>query len=172
MGRPIHESAVHLNAFEIYYALGDSRSIVEVSRRCGVHESSVHNWSVAFGWQKRLAYREKLVAELTASKAIEDEAQSRANALKICRAAKVRFAESLTKGTAIIGAGDFANVVKLELLLRGQATDRSELILGPAFDRLIDLLAAVIEREVHDPALRARLAVGFKESVAGIVGHA
>jgi len=45
---------------------------------------------------------------------------------------------------------------------------------GPAFDKLIDAIAAVVEREVSDPALRARLAAGFTEAAAGLgtVGNA
>jgi len=172
MGKPTHESAKHSAAWELYYALGADRSLAEVARRFHTSVQAVQGWSAAFDWQKRLAAREKLVAELTAQKAVEDEARSRADALKICRAVQVRFAEALKLNTAAIGAGDFEKAVKLELLLRGSATERTEIVGGKAFDKLIDLLAAVIEREVADPALRARLAAGFQEAAAGIGGNA
>lgn len=172
MGKPTHESATHREAFELYYLLGADRSLSEVARRIKTSVASVHAWSQAFGWQKRLAHREKTVADLVAQKAVEDEAQTRADALKICRAVTIRFAQNLNAGTAMIGAADFEKAVKLELLLRGKATERTELIAGPAFDKLIDLLSAVIEREVQDPAIRQRLALGLQEAAAGIGGHA
>lgn len=183
MGKPSHETGKHLSAFELYYALGADRSLSEVGRRFKASPAAVHQWSVAFDWQKRLSAREKLVADLVAEKAVEDEAQSRADALKITRGAILRFAQTLqpirgpngeviAPATADIRAGDFVNLVKLDQLLRGKSTDRTEMIAGPAFDKLIDLLAAVVEREVSDPALRARLALGFQEAASGIGGHA
>jgi len=168
MGKPVHESATHREAFELYYALGADRNFSEVSRRLKTSPGAVAGWSQAFGWQKRLAHREKVVAELVAQKAIEDEARSRSDALKICRAVQVRFAQDLQLGKAEINAGDFEKAVKLELLLRGRADSRTELVAGPIFDKFIELLSAVIEREVADPALRGRLALGFQEAAAGI----
>ena len=136
----------------------------EVARRFKISPQAVAQWSAAFQWQKRLTERERLVADLIAQRVVEEEAKSKADALKICRAIQMRFVESLQNKTARIEAGDFEKAVKLELLLRGRATDRSELILGPMFDKLIDLMATVIEREVQDQALRGRLAEGFKEA--------
>lgn len=184
MGKPTHEKGKHLSAFELYYALGADRSLSEVARRFHTSPAAVHQWSVAFDWQKRLDARERLVADLVAQKANEDEAQLRADALKICRASIIRYAQSLqptrdaagniiAPATADIRAADFVNLVKLDRFLRGEAESRSELVLGgPVFDRLIDALAAVIEREVQDPALRSRLALGFQEAAQGIGGNA
>lgn len=173
MGRAVNESDRHRRAFEIYYALGEKRTIAEVARRVGVNDSAVFNWSAAFQWKKRVEERERLVGELLAEQVIEEEVQSRNDALKICRAVQLRYAEKLKLGKAIIEAGDFANVVKLELLLRGKATSRAEHLLGgDVVDRLIDALSAVIEREVQDPAIRAKLAAGFQEAAASTVGHA
>lgn len=170
MARPNRETEKHASAWEYWYALGRDRSISEVARRFNCSVQAVQGWRLAFGWDRRLADRERTVANLVAQKSEEDEAQSRADALKICRAVQIRFAEALNKGLAPINAGDFEKAVKLELLLRGKATDRTELVGGPAFDRLIEALAAVIEREVADPALRGKLAIGFQEAAAGISG--
>lgn len=172
MGRVLRQSERHAQAFEFWVALGADRTYAEVARRFQVSVQSIGTWSRAFDWEKRLSEREKIVQDLVAQKAVEDEAKSRADALKICRAVQVRFAESLNRGTALIGAGDFEKAVKLELLLRGKATDRTELIGGPAFDRLIDALAAVIEREVADPVLRGKLALGFQQAASEFGGSA
>lgn len=180
MGKPVREKAKHAAAWELYYALGADRSLSEVARRFNTSPTAVHQWSVAFDWQKRLVEREKIVSQLVAQKAVEDEAQLRADALKICRASIIRYAQSLqptrdaagniiAPATADIRAADFVNLVKLDRFLRGGADSRTELLIGgPVFDRLIDALAAVIEREVQDPALRSRLALGFQEAAESI----
>ena len=164
-----HEASKHAIAFEYYYALGADRSYAEVGKRIGVSGNSVGLWSLSFRWEERIAQRDKLVSELLAQKAVEDEAQSKANALKICRAVQMRFAEALELGKVNIETGDFEKAVKLELLLRGRADSRSEVIMGPTFDKLIDMLAAVIEREVADPVLRGRLAMGFTEAASVVL---
>lgn len=167
MGKPKTERGKHGHAFEVFFALGSSRSLEEVGRRLGVSGNTIGEWSKAFRWKERIAEREKFVSELVAQKAIEDEATSRANALKICRAVQIKFAQSLQSGTALICAADFEKAVKLELLLRGQATDRTEILVGPLFQAFIDRLSLVIEREVLDPSLRERLALGFQEAAGG-----
>jgi hypothetical protein len=168
MGNVLRQSERHAQAFEFWVALGADRTYAEVARRFQVSVQSIGTWARAFQWEKRLSEREKTVQSLLAQKAIEDEVKSRSDALKIVHAIKVRFAEQLQANTAALGAGDFEKAVKLELLLRGKATERTELIAGPVFDRLIDLLIAVVEREVADPDTRARLAAGFQEAAAGI----
>lgn len=174
------EKGKHGVAFEIYYALGADRNFSEVARRVNVSIQSVSSWSQAFKWQERLAQREKMVSEVLTQKAVEDEAQAKADALKITRASIMRYAQTLSPvrgpngeiikpASAEIKAADFVNLVKLEQFLRGKAETRSELMIGgPAFDKLIDAIAAVVEREVADPVLRAKLAAGFTEAAAGL----
>lgn len=133
---------------------------------------SVANWSSRFEWEKRLQARDKEIASLVSKKVIIDEAESKADALKICRAIQVRFVEALKDRTALIGARDFEAAVKLELLLRGKATGRIEHVVGPIMDRIMDLMMIVIEREVKDPEARSRIGIGFQEAALSIGGHA
>ena len=187
MASPKKEASKHSVAFELFYALGADRTFSEVGKRMDVSGTAVGVWAQCFRWRERIAAREKIVSDLVAQKAVEDEAQSRADALKICRASIINFAQTLKPikdpitgaiikpASADIKAADFVNLVKLEQFLRGKPSERSELMIGgPAFDKLIDAIAAVVEREVSDPALRARLAAGFTEAAAGLgtVGNA
>lgn len=169
MARPNRETARHSSAWEYWFALGADRSISEVAKRFKVSVHAVNNWRLAFSWDRRLADRERTVAGLVAEKCAEDEAESRANYLKLCRATMIRYAEAIKAGTMPVTPGDFVRVAQLEQLLRGKATDRSEVIAGPAFAALIERLIAVVDREVADPELRARLALGF-QAAAGAVG--
>jgi len=168
MARPHKETARHSSAWEYWFALGADRSISEVAKRfqCSIH--AVNNWRLAFSWDRRLADRERIVAGLVAEKSNEDEAESRSNYLKLCRATMIRYAEALKANAVTITPADFARVAQLEQLLRGKATDRSEVIAGPAFAALIERLIGVIEREVQDPALRARIAQGFQDASFGV----
>jgi hypothetical protein len=184
MGNLVRQSERHAAAFEFWVALGADRTHAEVARRFKVSVQSIHAWSRAFEWEKRLEEREKLVREITGQKLAEDEAQRRADALKITRAAILHFASTLVAvknpqtgevikaATADIGASDFVQLAKLEQFLLGQPESRAELMIGGrAFERLMDALAGVIEREVQDPALRERLAIGFAKA-AEVVAHA
>ncbi len=181
MGSGSKHKGKHGAAFELYYALGADRTFAEVARRVGVSDVSIRRWAEAFRWEQRLAERQRIVDDLVAEKAIQDEAQSRSDALKICRAAIINFTQTLKPiknpatgeiirpASAEIKAADFVNLVKLEQYLRGKPTEVSELrIGGPAFDKLIDAIAAVVEREVSDPVLRARLAAGFTEAASSM----
>jgi len=116
-----------------------------------------------------LAHRERLISDLVATQVVEAETLSRSNALKICRAIIHRFASTLQDGSAEIDASDFERAIKIELLLRGRATERMEVIAAPAFAAMVERLIAVVEREVKDPTLRARLALGFQEAATGSI---
>lgn len=152
--------------------MGEDRTIAEVARRFHTSAQAVHGWQAAFQWQKRLSEREKLVAGLVAQKANEDEAQSRADFLKLNRATMIRYAEALQANRIAMSPADLDRMARLDQFLRGKASDRSELMIGgPAFDKLIDAMIEVIERNVADPELRQRLALGFQEAAAGL-GHA
>lgn len=162
MGQPTRENSRHLAAFECYYALGEDRSCAEVARRMGgVHPGTVEGWSSAFSWQARVAQRDKEVAALVAKTAIVDEAKSVENQLKIVRAVQARVAQGLQSGAVQPSVQDFVAASKHELLLRGKATERGEMIGGPAFDALIDRIAQVIEERVptHCEACKAELSV-------------
>jgi len=174
MGRNVHETDEHRTAFEIWVALGDRRTISEVARRTNRNEASVYKWSHAFGWQKRLVHRQKLVAAILTDRGVEDEAKSRADGIKIARAIQLRYASKLAdkSADATLTANDFATAVKTELLLRGRATERIDMMDSPAFQQILDMIAQVIEREVKDSDLRGRLALGFQEAAAQLEAHA
>lgn len=168
MARPNRETERHASAWEYWYVLGRDRSIAEVARRFQCSVQAVKGWHVAFSWERRLADRERTVSKLVAQKSVEDEAESRANYLKICRATMIRYAELLQNKSINPTASDIVQIAKLDQLLRGKSDSRTELVAGPIFDKFIELLSAVIEREVLDPGLRGRLALGFQEAAAGI----
>lgn len=166
--KPRRETDRHGSAWEYWYALGHGRSIAEVAKRFHVSVQAVNGWRSAFSWDRRLADRERVVSGLVAEKCAEEEAQSRADYLKLCRATVIKYAEAIQGGKLIISPSDFDRIARLEQLLRGKATDRSEIVSGPAMDAFFDAMLSVIERVVPDPALRLKLAEGFRDAAAGL----
>lgn len=57
------EKLEHLQAFEYWVALGDSRNYKEVAKHFHVSEMSIYKWANSFDWQSRLAERNKKLAE-------------------------------------------------------------------------------------------------------------
>lgn len=178
MGLPIRENSRHLAAFETYFAIGEGRSHAEVARRIGVHVGSVDNWSRAFGWEKRIAERDKEIAAIVAKGAVEDEAKSRKLQLQVARSVQARVALGLQSGAIQPSVQDFVASAKHELLILGKATERTEQLGGPAFDAMIDRISQVIEAAVpvlcsHCKAelgIRARLSEGLAGAAAELGG--
>lgn len=124
------ENSLQREAFEIYYQLGDTRSLKLVAEKVGRTERTIAGWSRSFTWVDRVKQRE-----------IED---ARNNAL--CNNAlsaqttdiKTRYriminnlmaiaSRKIAKGElSIRNVQDFERVVKLDLLLMGEATDRQD----------------------------------------------
>lgn len=174
--KPKHESARHCLALDYYHALGDERSLREVAKRFNTSETSVRNWSTAFKWAKRIEEREHAVAQLLKEKGIEDAAESRDLQIKICRSVQASFALALTRKEVGVTVQDFVKAAQHELLLRGKATERSEVVLqGEALEKIVQAVATVIEKEVpeHCPncsselGIKAKLAEGISRTAQG-----
>lgn len=123
------ENGLQREAFEIYYQLGDKRSLKAVSKQIGRTERTVAGWSRTFNWVDRVNQRE-----------IEEKKRSSDNDSILAQTidAKTRYRIMLNNLLAMasrkIASGelkirnvqDLERVVKLDLLLMGEATDRQE----------------------------------------------
>ncbi len=178
MAKPNRETGRHGAAFEYYVALGHGRSLALVAKAFSVSEQAVFGWSSAFKWQKRLQEREKIVAEKLAGKAVEDEADMRHRQLTICKAVQGAFVERLKGKSVQITARDFVEAAKLERLVVGKPTERSEVSFGTGVAQLLmTSLADAVERavpaQVYDAAgveipVRERLAQAFQDAALQI----
>ena len=171
MAKPKIEKKKHIAAFEYYYSLGivDSkkRSLVGVASRFGISESAAFGWSVAFNWQKRIVERENLVAGLVAEKSIEDEVAMRKRHLTLCKAVQGRFAELLKNKTVKPTASDFEKIAKLEILLTGGATERSEVnVTAGIAGHLMSAVLGVIETTLPDRCPGCSIELDLKNSIA------
>lgn len=73
------EKQVHLDAFELYYSMKNSRSYKKVADELGVGERAVSRWGKEFGWQERVKERDKKIAKRVEEKVIEQEVDTRVN---------------------------------------------------------------------------------------------
>ena len=131
----MQETLRHRDAFEFYYSLGDSRSLPQVAQRFTVSERSVKKWSRVFGWQDRVAERDAKNAEKLAKKTDTTIVAQKAKYLQVVRAAIVGLVEAHTDratGKLVFPCGkggpaaDYERLVKLDLLLSGEATERTD----------------------------------------------
>lgn len=57
--KPKEETLRHLEIFEIYYAMGDARSLKVLEDICGVNHRTLTMWSGHFKWQDRITDRDQ-----------------------------------------------------------------------------------------------------------------
>lgn len=122
------ENKLQKEAFEVYYYLGNDRSLKKVAEKVCRTERTVAGWSRAYNWVDRVKQRE-----------IEDAVNEGVNRLNAQTTdIKVRYRilmnslieranKQVAEGSlAIKNISDLERVIKLDLLLMGEATDRQD----------------------------------------------
>lgn len=131
---PATEEAQHLRAFEIYYQLGDKRTLAKVAEKVGRSPDWVSTVAKAFDWKRRVNERDHRQSESILDRIDEYKLKEKENNLKLIRATKARYAQLLMSQK--ITAAEFEKIVKLEMLITGEATERHGLE-----DTLADLVS-------------------------------
>lgn len=118
------ETEAQKQAFELYYNMGEKRSLEAVAASCGKSTRTIGEWSRKFQWKDRILQKEiEETAERgsTANAVLDVKAEYR----KIIRALVAAFIKDYKAGKVRIkNIQDFERVVKLDLLLLGDPTDR------------------------------------------------
>lgn len=123
------ENSLQREAFEIYYQLGDQRSLRLVAEKIGRTERTVAGWSRSFSWVDRVSQRE-----------IEENKNNESNNTILAQTVdiKTRYriminnlmaqaSRKIAKGElAIRNVQDYERIVKLDLLLMGESTEIGE----------------------------------------------
>ena len=123
------ENSLQREAFEIYYLMGDKRSLRAVAEKIGRTERTVAGWSRSFSWVDRVSQRE-----------IEEHKNDDSNNTILAQTVdiKTRYriminnlmaqaSRKIARGElAIRNVQDYERIVKLDLLLMGEATDRHD----------------------------------------------
>ena len=108
-------------AFEYYYSLGDKRSLQQVAKKFTVSETSARKWSAAFNWQERVIQRDIEISKGLEKKTNTTILNEKANYRRIIK-------ETIAKmtGVEVANIKDLDTLVKLDLLLMGEATEKNE----------------------------------------------
>ena len=123
------ETLQHTEAFEYYYGLGDKRSQRLVAGKYGVSGKTIAKWSKAFNWQERIELRDMENSRLLEKKTNNTIVNEKANYRKLIKAAISTFVGNLNAGKVdVLSVQDMERLVKLDLLLMGEATERDEII--------------------------------------------
>lgn len=145
------ENKLQREAFEIYYHLGDKRSLRAVAEKVNRTERTVAGWSRAYHWVDRVKQREIEDAKnagIASLNAHTTDIKTRYRILINNLMAKA--SEKIADGSlAIRNIPDLERVVKLDLLLMGEATDRQDSTgsteLSKADKDRLDVIAKLLE---------------------------
>lgn len=118
------ETEAQRQAFDLYYSMGEKRSLEAVASACNKSTRTIGEWSRQYKWKDRILQRE---IEETAEKGSTSNAVTavKAEYRQIIRALVATFVKDYKQGKIKIkNIQDFERVVKLDLLLLGDPTER------------------------------------------------
>lgn len=114
------ETLQHKEAFEYYYSLGVQRNLPAVSLRFKCGKRTVEIWSKEFNWQERILQRDIDIGKELVTKTNTTVLDEKANYRKI-----IKDAISSMGTVRAESAKDLEILVKLDLLLMGEATEKT-----------------------------------------------
>lgn len=122
------ENQLQREAFEIYYYLGDKRTLKAVADKVNRTERCVAGWSRSHNWVDRVKQREIEDARNAGIASLNEHTTD------IKTRYRIMIANLMTQANKLIADGDlkiknipdFERVVKLDLLLMGEATERGD----------------------------------------------
>ena len=119
------ESNLQREAFEIYYHLGDKRSLKLVAEKIGRTERTVAGWSRSYNWVDRVKQREIEDAKNMGGNALNAQTTDVKTRYRILMNNLIsKASEKIARGElSIRNIQDLERVVKLDLLLMGEATE-------------------------------------------------
>ena len=130
MGELSNENHLQKEAFELYYSLGDKRSLKVVAEKIGRTERTIAGWSRSLNWVDRVKQREIEDAKNGAlsTGALNSQTTGVKTRYRILLNNLIKqTADKIAKGElSIKNIQDLERVIKLDLLLMGEATDRQD----------------------------------------------
>lgn len=165
-------------AFEVYYSLGEDRSLSKVSRMTNFNINKLVRWRKKFGWEKMIADRDNLVYDALKARAVTGVVKAKIDYSNIInklikevitnmedynrKVAEVNKKaknpkEMLPYKSLIYSAEDFERLVKLDLLMRGESTERKEV-------SIIDREGVLEEQIANDDTTKDLLKQLYRQS--------
>lgn len=121
------ETLKHREAFEFYYGLGETRSYQKVADHYGISKTSVYKWAQEFNWNDRVTQRDIEISKKLEKKTNTTVINEKARYRTIIRTAISDFAKRLNDKEIVVDSVlDLERLIKLDLLLMGEETERTE----------------------------------------------
>lgn len=145
------ENELQKKAFEIYYMLGEKRSLRAVAEEIGRTERTVAGWSRSFNWVSRVTQRNIEDAKNRREEQINTQLTDvRTKYRIIINNFMAQLSKDVLDGKIKIrNVQDFERLVKLDLLLMGEAVERTEITgtteLSQADKDRLDMIAKLME---------------------------
>ena len=117
--RDVTPGKSHQEAFEIYVALGPSRSYRQVAEKLGVSLPTVKRWAKANSWPSRVDEREAQIARQVADRTIDSAVEDLERKRKLAKAALIRLGQAIGQGKIKLQLSDLDRMVRLDALLQG-----------------------------------------------------
>lgn len=114
------ETLKHKEAFELYYGLGNERSLQKVADEYGVTLKAVHQWNVSFNWQERVIQRDTEIGRKLQEKNIDTILNEKANYRKIIKLAVGQIVDSMREGEITYKIQDLDKLIRLDMYLLGE----------------------------------------------------
>jgi len=149
MGNIERESFRHAEAFNYYYSMGSLRTMKQVAAKYGVSLTAVKKWSQAFDWSNRIELRDVENARRLEKKVDTAVVNAKASYRKIIQLSISKFVLQLqAQKVNIETIQDLERLIKLDLLLMGEATERSSAEMPQTMDlsRLTDKELEILEK--------------------------
>lgn len=136
------EKPLHRKGFEVYYSLGEERSIRKVAAKLKKSPATIQNWSNSFNWKERVEIRDTTVAETLEKKVIDTVVSLKADYHKILKATIFGAVEDIKSGKLKIETiSDLRTVMEMDLKLMGEEDRRNK----GQMDALNDAIAASLQ---------------------------
>jgi len=149
------ETLRHGEIFELYYAMDGKRSLSKLRKKLMSPECSqnapslktLKRWSKAFNWQDRIELRDIDNGKKLEAKTDKAVVNSKADYRALIRKTVDLYKKKLDDGKIIISRPqDLDILAKLDLTMMGEVTERGELNITNAKQKLIDKINSIAKR--------------------------
>lgn len=107
--------------------LGDERTLAAVAKKFNRVGSTINNWSSIYQWQSKIIRRQETMLQEFENKHTNALLQLRKDSLEIVTKLKTKFKEAVEQNQIETNSiSDLEKLLKLELLLFGEATERTD----------------------------------------------
>lgn len=148
MPRSKRETAEMAKAYAHYVSLGEKRSYKLVAEEFGKSERTIAIWASRYKWQDRLLRDEEtvknIIVQRTSQAVVKSAEEFKLGSMEFVDTALTKARVKLESGEVDLSRpGDIVNLMKMGLLLRGEATDRRETVQVKAKENALKILDLV-----------------------------